>query len=1062
MPPKRRAASGSTGRATRQKAEVKEVEKPQTTRSGRGRSTNKAPETPTKAAKGRKESKSPAPARGRAKKAESPVSTRPTRGRSAAKSAGDEVETSKPLGRSSKRGQEQDVGAVEETTAATTPKGRRGRTPTTPKATKSTPKATKSTPKATKSTPKATKSTPKAKKNTPKAAEKVTPKTTPRRGRRGKVEEEVPTESEPLDDTEAAKPVEDEAKEEPMEQEEPVVVASPAKGRRSRGRKSDVQEPEKSEPAKEVTSPRARGRGKKAATPQATSPSPRSKRGRGAKAQPTETPADTVESTEKEILTPKEDKEEDTPTELKTTVDDEAPVEEVATDNLKRKRDDEEENAPKEEEASSKRIREEDTAEEKSKEEVPMETTAPELDTPTEELPVEAPVIEIVTPVLGKGDTPKSDVIQKIDTPEPAIVQESDTPEPDVVEKSDTPEPEVVEKIDTPEPEVVEKSDTPEPVIIEQSDTPEPVIIEKSDTPEVEPEVIAEVSPIEAEPEVPLMEVIDSPTPEKETHDSNDVVEVQEVPGDEIKEVSVSPVEVIDDPVTEKETDDVIEEVGEKKIDNVDDAVECIEDEEDVVEDNASGKETPEIVSVVSVNVPPVIEDVSEASSDVPVIEHEVPAPVGEVIGEDIPDSTEKKDDEVDELKEYVVVDLKDVPDAQSAEITEALPQQVAQPSENQIEPAETQPEPVVMETTQEPTSQHSDTNVNGVNHTNNINDPLLSRKFIPNPHLTSDIDTSQRFTVVSYNILADYHIRSNPEGHSYLPEEYLCQEYRHARMMVELQYLDADVICLQEVGKTYFSQLEEELRRHGYLGVFKCRTADTHPEGEATFYRNSRFTLIECTTSVIRELAYKDLETSGLPMHEQVAVRKFLNHPDVLVVTKLRCNTTGKVVTVGNVHVGYTQFKLRNLQCIQISQSIKKVVEVAGGADNPHIICGDFNSQPDTPGYQLACDGYLNDTTMNALQALRHVEMPDGSQAALINLWWKGFMHTSPNLKSAYALAQGSEPEVTSITSQARTLDYIFLSPTALNLVGVTQVPSPAVLVVSLTQNTIYQGDIN
>lgn len=46
--------------------------------------------------------------------------------------------------------------------------------------------------------------------------------------------------------------------------------------------------------------------------------------------------------------------------------------------------------------------------------------------------------------------------------------------------------------------------------------------------------------------------------------------------------------------------------------------------------------------------------------------------------------------------------------------------------------------------------------------------------------------------------------------------------------------------------------------------------------------------------------------------------------------------------------------------------------MELAGGVDKPFIVCGDFNSTPDTPTYQFLCDGHLNSESIKELQALK------------------------------------------------------------------------------------------
>ena len=75
----------------------------------------------------------------------------------------------------------------------------------------------------------------------------------------------------------------------------------------------------------------------------------------------------------------------------------------------------------------------------------------------------------------------------------------------------------------------------------------------------------------------------------------------------------------------------------------------------------------------------------------------------------------------------------------------------------------------------------------------------------------------------------------------------------------------------------------------------------------------------------------------------------------------------------------------MQALFVFQVACAIKEMVTLAGGAQNPHVICGDFNSAPDTPAHQLTLEGYLNDNTMNKLQALDTVQLPDGKVCTLI-----------------------------------------------------------------------------
>ncbi|XP_023932184.1 glucose-repressible alcohol dehydrogenase transcriptional effector isoform X1 [Lingula anatina] len=386
------------------------------------------------------------------------------------------------------------------------------------------------------------------------------------------------------------------------------------------------------------------------------------------------------------------------------------------------------------------------------------------------------------------------------------------------------------------------------------------------------------------------------------------------------------------------------------------------------------------------------------------------------------------------ELGEYEVIQMSDVPAADSQEVAAAVPK-LSQPG---VESMETEEAPVnftssqgasasvvlppVNQTVQkQPLSQPA--MINGNNSNESTVDPLLNRNFIPNPHLQGPVDSSKKFSIVSYNILAECHRKRG--DYSFTPEEYLDISYRHKRMMEELKYLDGDVLCLQEVDPDYYRDiLSKELRSLGYEGVFKKRNSPHYNEGEATFWRTSRFTLVDNTPLLLQDILHKDVDALEQSDADKAAIRKYLEGPIVMLITRLRCCTTGTVLTVGNVHVIWGKLKLTDIQCMQAAAAVREVVNKAGGAHNPHIVCGDFNSFPDSCAYQLLQDGYLSDNSINQLQEVTNVELSDNSKAALVNLLWKGFQHTSPHLKSAYATVQNKEPTRTTFKN---CYDYIW-----------------------------------
>ena len=62
---------------------------------------------------------------------------------------------------------------------------------------------------------------------------------------------------------------------------------------------------------------------------------------------------------------------------------------------------------------------------------------------------------------------------------------------------------------------------------------------------------------------------------------------------------------------------------------------------------------------------------------------------------------------------------------------------------------------------------------------------------------------------------------------------------------MSELEVLNGDIVCLQEVGVDYYPFLVTEMKQRGYTGDFLPKTMGTL-EGEATFYKHSMFEKIQ------------------------------------------------------------------------------------------------------------------------------------------------------------------------------------------------------------------------
>lgn len=392
-------------------------------------------------------------------------------------------------------------------------------------------------------------------------------------------------------------------------------------------------------------------------------------------------------------------------------------------------------------------------------------------------------------------------------------------------------------------------------------------------------------------------------------------------------------------------------------------------------------------------------------------------------------EQTENGTGDEDVVKDYVVVEMEDVPESDSAEVVNSLP-------------------PVTAET-------------KGLN-ASDASNPVLNRTFKPNPSFKGLSDPAKTFSLVSYNILADCHLFRN--DYSFTEAKFLEPNHRLPKIVEELTYLDADVVCLQEVSPNFFNDLLlPSLQSAGYEGTFMKRTDDYNDEGEATFFKTSKFSLVDVHKASLASLVEKELETDGVDVHVKTAVRNYMDRPEVFIITRLKCNVTGQEVTIGNVHIHWGKLQSPDVQCVQIASTVKEIVSRAGADDFPHIICGDFNSTPNSPGYLVARDGYPSgEETFTKLQQVIGLLLPEGQTDALVNRLWPAFQHTSSSLKSAYYEAIGSEPAISSFNGVMNaTVDYIFYSSSSLDNVGVLETaPKHRVMETGGTPNIYFPSD--
>ncbi|XP_035466741.2 protein angel homolog 1 isoform X1 [Scophthalmus maximus] len=229
---------------------------------------------------------------------------------------------------------------------------------------------------------------------------------------------------------------------------------------------------------------------------------------------------------------------------------------------------------------------------------------------------------------------------------------------------------------------------------------------------------------------------------------------------------------------------------------------------------------------------------------------------------------------------------------------------------------------------------------------------PVAEPALIPFPYAKASMD----FTVMSYNILAQDLLEANQELYVHCPLEVLDWSFRCNLLFEEIMKWAPDILCLQEVQENhYHEQLYPVLCQMGYTCVYKRRTG-TKTDGCAICYRSGCFS-----------------EVSVSPLEFYRPDSELLNRHNVGIVLLLRPVVThgsetharGPLLCVANTHLLFNprrgEVKLAQLAMMLAEiDSVVKSCKAKGERCNV-VFCGDFNSVPHMPLYQLITTGELH-----------------------------------------------------------------------------------------------------
>jgi len=329
--------------------------------------------------------------------------------------------------------------------------------------------------------------------------------------------------------------------------------------------------------------------------------------------------------------------------------------------------------------------------------------------------------------------------------------------------------------------------------------------------------------------------------------------------------------------------------------------------------------------------------------------------------------------------------------------------------------------------------------------------------------------NNGERFRIVTYNILAE--IYATQQQYPYCDFWALSWDYRFQNLVREVLDARPDVICLQEVQADHYeTHVYTTLSDAGFEGVYKQKTRAAmgiagKVDGCALFWRRAKFHLVESYSIEFNELAQRQA-TQVLGMNprseECMSYLNRLSKDNVAQLVVLESvsaqsqqsqqqqqqRRASNQVCVANTHLysnkDFPDVKL--WQTWQLLQELETFV-MSRGTNLPLMICGDFNSTPDTAVYDLLSRQAVHPGHPDVNMSNNCGSGDDGGSAPNILPDAMSITH-SFQLGSVYNTVMGQEPIATNYTVSFKgVLDYMWYSATNLRPLSTAPIPDKKIL---------------
>ncbi|KAK1756940.1 glucose-repressible alcohol dehydrogenase transcriptional effector [Echria macrotheca] len=326
-----------------------------------------------------------------------------------------------------------------------------------------------------------------------------------------------------------------------------------------------------------------------------------------------------------------------------------------------------------------------------------------------------------------------------------------------------------------------------------------------------------------------------------------------------------------------------------------------------------------------------------------------------------------------------------------------------------------------------------------------------------------------ERIKVLTWNILCDKFATASLYG--YTPSGALSWEYRKEKILQELRERDADILCLQEIATDVFRDVfSPELAQADYKGVHwprpKAKTMSEKDakavDGCAIFYKNSKWILLD---KQLVDYSYTAINRPDMKNHHDI-YNRVMPKDNIGIVCFFESRQTGARVIVANTHLAWEP-TLADVKLVQTAILMENVTRLAekyvrwpavkekrmiqvpisaleegqepldlpepgpsqeyrSNTEIPLLVCGDYNSTPDSSVYELLSMGRV---------APSHPDFGDHQYGSFTR---DGVEHPF-NLRSSYVHLDGTPDELrftNYVPGFAEVIDYIWYSTNTLEVV--------------------------